>query len=248
MGNPIPTFPIRPPGSKAVACQNCSLNAFCLPKGLNRDELEQLEDSIQKNVKLGKKDYLFRRADPQNHIYAVKSGAIKTSLSTPEGEEQILGFFLPGDLLGFDAFANDAHTCDARALDDTLLCKLNVDDFNTLMGQLPNLRGQMMRKFGCEIEREQTLSLILGQMNTQARLATFLVSMSRRNQVRGFAPREFALPMPRHDLANYLGMAVETLSRLFSRFQEEGIISVALRQISINDMKRLNALAHHTCH
>lgn len=231
----------------AVACNNCSLSELCLPRGLTRDELELLERSINKTVKVKKKDYLFRRDDRQQSIYAVKAGAIKTSLSTPDGEEQILSFYLPGDLLGFDAFARDRHTCDAQALDDTLVCELSMENFQELCGRLPAVRGQMMRQIGTELEREQLLLLTLGQMRTEERLATFLTSLSERNRERGFSPLEFNLPMARHDLANYLGMAVETLSRIFSRLQDEKVIAVQHRLVKIEDLARLKQLAHHSC-
>ncbi|MFN3785841.1 MAG: fumarate/nitrate reduction transcriptional regulator Fnr [Thiothrix sp.] len=231
-----------------VACHNCSLSELCLPRGLTRDELDLLENAINKTIKIKKKDYLFHRDDKQQSIYAVKAGALKTSLSTPDGEEQILSFYLPGDLLGFDAFAHDRHTCDAQALDDTLVCELNMENFQELCGRLPAMRGQMMRQIGAEIEREQMLLLTLGQMRTEERLATFLASLSERNRERGFSASEFNLPMARHDLANYLGMAVETLSRMFSRLQDEKVISVQHRLVKIEDPVRLKQLAHHTCH
>lgn len=242
------TAPMHTARKPTVACNNCSLSELCLPRGLTRDELELLENSINKTVKIKKKDYLFRRDDKQQSIYAVKAGAIKTSLSTPDGEEQILSFYLPGDLLGFDAFAHDRHTCDAQALDDTLVCELNMDNFQELCGKLPAMRGQMMRQIGAELEREQMLLLTLGQMRTEERLATFLASLSERNRERGFSASEFNLPMARHDLANYLGMAVETLSRMFSRLQDEKIIAVQHRLVKIEDPVRLRQLAHHTCH
>ena len=240
------TVPIQTAKKSAVACHNCSLSELCLPRGLNREELELLENAINKTVKIKKKDYLFRRDDQQYSIYAVKAGAVKTALSTPDGEEQILGFYLPGDLLGFDAFANNRHI-DAQALDDTLVCELNMDSFQELCGKLSSMRGQMMRQIGAEIEREHMLLLTLGQMRTEERLATFLSSLSERNKERGFSCTEFNLPMARHDLANYLGMAVETLSRMFSRLQDDGIIAVQHRLIKIEDMARLKQLAHHTC-
>lgn len=241
------TAQLQPAKKSAVACHNCSLSELCLPRGLNRDELDLLENAINKTVKIKKKDYLFHRDDQQYSIYAVKAGAIKTSLSTPDGEEQILGFYLPGDLLGFDAFSNNRHTCDAQALDDTLVCELTMDNFQELCGKLNSMRSQMMRQIGAEIEREHMLLLTLGQMRTEERLATFLSGLSGRNRERGFSSTEFNLPMARHDLANYLGMAVETLSRMFSRLQEEGIIAVQHRLIKIQDMERLKQLAHHTC-
>ncbi|PID49853.1 MAG: Crp/Fnr family transcriptional regulator [Proteobacteria bacterium] len=231
----------------AVACNNCSLNELCLPRGLTAEELARLEEAIEKTVKITKKNYLYRRDDQHFAIYAVKSGAIKISLSTSDGEEQILGFYLPGDLVGFDALAHGRYSCDAQALEDTLVCELKMDAFQGLCASLPSMLNGMMRQVGIEIEREQYLLLTLGQMRTEERLATFLLGISERNQQRGFSRKEFYLPMPRHDLANYLGMAVETLSRMFSRLQEENMISVRHRLIEILDMDGLRSLAHHTC-
>lgn len=241
------TIAFRAGKKSAVACNNCSLSDLCLPRGLSRDELDKLENAIEKTIKIGKKEHLYRRDDPHFAIYAVKSGALKTSLSTTDGEEQILGFYLPGDLLGFDAFSRGKHSCDALALEDTLVCELKMDAFQELCGTIPSMRLGMMRQVGAEIEREHQLLLTLGQMRTEARLATFLVGISERNQTRGFSSKEFYLPMPRHDLANYLGMAVETLSRMFSRLQEDGIINVKHRLIEIADMPRLKELAHYNC-
>ncbi len=231
----------------AVSCNNCSLSELCLPQGLTVDELARLESSIEKTIKIPKKSFLYRRDDVQQAIYAVKSGAIKTALSTVDGQEQILGFYLPGDLLGFDAFAQSKHSCDAQALDDTLVCELKLDAFEELCGSIANMRNGMMRQVGVQIEREHQMLLTLGQMRTEERLATFLLGISERNKARGFASNAFNLPMARHDLANYLGMAVETLSRMFSRLQEDGIIRVQHRLIEIEAMDRLRALAHYNC-
>ncbi len=230
-----------------VECSNCSLNDFCLPQGLTKTELERVEQAIERTIKFSKKEYLFRCNDPQRAIYAVKSGAVKVSISTAEGGEQILGFYLPGDLLGFDAMSRGQHICDAQALDDTLVCELRMENFSELCLNFDSLRHQMMRQMGMEIERDHQLLLSLGQMRTEERLATFLARVSERNRTRGFSALEFNLPMPRIYLASYLGMAVETLSRMFSRLQSDGIIQVRQRLIMITDMEGLLELAHHSC-
>jgi CRP/FNR family transcriptional regulator len=231
----------------SVECGHCSLSEFCLPKGLSKSELEQVEQAIERTIKFSKKDYLFRCNDAQRAIYAVKSGAVKVSVSTADGGEQILGFYLPGDLLGFDAMARGQHICDAQALDDTLVCELKMDNFSELCNNFDSLRQQMMRQMGQEIARDHQLLLSLGQMRTEERLATFLVGISERNKQRGFAALEFNLPMPRIYLASYLGMAVETLSRMFSRLQSDGIIKVKQRLIVITDLEALLELAHRSC-
>lgn len=238
------TIPNKKPG---IECGNCSLSAFCLPQGLTKAELERVELAIERTIKFAKKEYLFRCNDPQHAIYAVKSGAVKVSVSTADGGEQILGFYLPGDLLGFDAMARGEHICDAQALDDTLVCELKMGDLRDLCADFATLRQQMMRQMGLEIERDHKLLLSLGQMRTEERLATFLVGISERNRLRGFAVCEFNLSMPRIYLASYLGMAVETLSRMFSRLQADGIITVKQRLVIIEDIEALYGLAHRNC-
>ena len=231
----------------AVACKNCSLSNFCLPRGLSPSEMELLEASISKSKKVKKKEYLYTSNSKQGGLYAIKSGSIKTFLSNESGEEQILGFHLPGDLVGFDAFYTGKHNCSAQALDDTFVCELSINNFEALCEKLPSMRHEMMHQVGKEIQHDHIAMLTLGQMQTEERLATFLISISQRNVARHFSGTEFQLAMPRRDLANYLGMAVETLSRIFSRLQENGIIEVDRRVIRILDLDTLRSLAHSSC-
>lgn len=233
--------------NSVVSCSNCSLSNFCLPRGLDPEEMELLERSISKSKKIKKKDFLYTVNSKQAGLYAIKSGSIKTYLSNESGEEQVLGFHLPGDIVGFDAFHLGKHNCTAQALDDTLVCELTIENFHKLCGKLPSMRDEMMHQVGKEIQRDHLAMLTLGQMQTEERLATFLLSISQRNMQRKFSGTEFQLSMPRRDLANYLGMAVETLSRIFSRLQENKIIEVDRRVIKILDLDELRNLAHSSC-
>jgi CRP/FNR family transcriptional regulator len=230
-----------------VSCNNCSLSKFCLPRGLNKEEMEILEQAIDKSRKIKKRAYLYTANTQQAALYAIKSGCVKTYLSSASGEEQILGFHLPGDLVGFDAFHTGQHSCSAQALDDTLVCELSMKNFESLCKTLPSIREEMMHQVGKEIQRDHLAMLTLGQMQTEERLATFLLNLSQRNSARNFSGSEFQLSMPRRDLANYLGMAVETLSRTFSRLQENSIIAVKRRVVVILDHKQLRNLAHSSC-
>jgi len=232
---------------KAISCEACSLNNVCLPHGLTQDEINQLESSIDKTIKIKKKDAIFHANEKTDGIYAVKSGAIKTSIANAEGQEQVLEFHLPGDMLGFDAFNTGAHSCDAIALEDSLLCKIPIESFDSLCEKLPGLRRELRHQVGKEIEHNQRLLLSLGQQQTDERLATFLLQISAHYQSRGFSNKEFVLPMSRQDLSNYLGMAVETLSRIISRMTENGLIRVERRMVIICDMDKLEALAHSSC-
>ncbi len=230
-----------------VKCDSCSLVNVCLPSGLSSHEMSLLEGSIDKTTKINKKETLFKANQVINGIYAVKSGALKTSISNRDGQEQILEFHLPGDMLGFDAFNQGIHTCNATALEDTLLCKIPMDTFDNLCGQLPGLRRELRHQVGKEIAHNQSLLLSLGQQQTDERLATFLLKMSDHYKLRGFSSNEFVIPMPRQDLSNYLGMAVETLSRIISRMTEAGLIKIDRRVVTIMDLEKLQSLAHSSC-
>jgi len=232
---------------KSISCESCSLNNVCLPNGLSEDEIAQLELSVDKTLKVKKKDALYNSMDKAGGIYAIKSGAIKTSISNADGQEQVLEFHLPGDIIGFDGFDSGIHSCDAVALEDTLLCKIEMEDVHDLCGRLPGVRREMMHQVGKEISHNQSLLLSLGQQQTDERLATFLLKMSVHFQSRGFSGKEFVIPMPRQDLSNYLGMAVETLSRIISRMTDEGIIKFDRRLVLITDIEKLEKLAHSSC-
>ena len=230
-----------------VSCEKCSLNKICIPNGLSSSELDELEESIEKSIQIKKKNPVFQSRDLQEGIYAVKSGAIKTSISNRDGQEQILEFHLPGDVLGFDGFNTGAHACDAMAIEDTLLCKISMDVFDDLCNRLPGMRRELIHQVGKEISHAQNQLLSLGKQQTDERLAVFLLKMSTHFQSRGFSNKEFLLPMSRQDLSNYLGMAVETLSRIISKLSDEGIIRFERRMVIIQDMQKLEKLAHASC-
>ena len=230
-----------------VSCQNCSLSKFCLPRGLTVDEVKILESAIDKSKKIKKKAYLYTANSQQAAIYVIKSGSVKTYLSSTSGDEQILGFHMSGDMLGFDAFYTGKHTCSAQALDDTLVCELSMKNFDKLCQILPSIREEMMHQVGKEIQHDHLAMLTLGQMQTEERLATFLFNLSQRNRSRQFSEADFQLAMTRQDLANYLGMAVETLSRTLAYLQKKKLISVQRRSIKILDQERLRKLAHSSC-
>lgn len=231
----------------ASNCSHCNLKKVCFPHGLTSSELSTFETSVDKTVKIQKKEKLFSRGDPLSSVYAIKAGSIKTYLSNSQGQSQVLGFHMPGDLLGFDGFADDRHTSDAVALEDTILCELPMSNFENLCEVLPGLRKVMMQQVGSEINRHHSLVLTLGQMQTEERLATFLLRLSCYYQNRGFSCTQFNLPMPRHDLANFLGMAPETLSRMFAKLEKQKVISIQRREVSILDMDALVNLSHEIC-
>ena len=230
-----------------ISCSSCSLSELCLPRGLHAEELLELDKVIEHRHTCNRDDYLYRDGDRLHALYAVRSGSFKATVTSLEGAEQVIGFYMPGELLGLDAFADQRHTCNVRALESASVCELPFPNFETLCGQLSGLRRQLMNLIGREISSTNRLLLSLGQMSAEERLATFLMSLSRRFAERGFSSTEFNLSMPRHDLANYLGITIETVSRLFTRMQEEKLLRVERRHVRLLDLDRLSALAHERC-
>lgn len=225
-----------------VSCKQCNLRELCFPHGMNDEDMSNMDAVIDQPQPLHKGDFLYRDGDETVAIYAVRSGCVKTMTESLNGEEQIVGFHLPGELLGLDGFGEGVHTCNALALDTSSVCELPLDKLEDLCHELPGLQKQMRRIMGKEVASDHKLLLLLGKMTAEERLASFLLSMSRRMQERHWKENEFNLSMPRQDIANYLGMAVETVSRLFATFQNENIIEVDRRHVTILDMKALKII------
>ncbi len=225
-----------------VRCKECNLRELCFPHGMNDEELDNMDAVVEQPRSLHKNDFLYRDGDKTMAIYAVRSGCIKTMTESANGDEQIVGFHLAGELLGLDGFADGAYSCNAVALETSSVCELPLDQLETLCHKLPGLQKQMRRIMGKEVSKDHKLLLLLGKMTADERLASFLLSLSTRMEERHWNANEFNLMMPRQDIANYLGMAVETVSRLFASFQNEKIIEVDRRHITILDMDRLKAM------
>ncbi|GMR18245.1 MAG: transcriptional regulator Anr [Gammaproteobacteria bacterium] len=225
-----------------AACRECSLRELCLPLGLADSDISSIEKIIKRTRNLKKGEFLYCVGDPLEGLYAIRAGSIKTSEITREGHIQITGFHLPGELLGVDAISDDLHPCDAVALESTVVCEIPLDDLEELARKIPGLQKQLLRVMSREIVQDETLLLMLGKMNADARLAACLVNFSERFKKLGFSGSAFKLTMSRQDLGDYLGLALETVSRLFTRFQEEGYIKVEGRQLELLDIGRLRTL------
>ncbi len=230
-----------------VSCAKCSLSALCLPHGLTDDEMDHLERVVIHKPTVQAGEALYFAGDEYRGLCAVRSGSFKTVLTTPDGAEQITGFYLPGELLGLDGLGNDRYRCSAIALETSSVCEIRKEDFKAMCRQVPNLQTQILHLMGDKFSQDQERLLALGQLKGEERIATFLLSMGTRLKTRGFSSTRFNLTMARHDLANYLGLAVETLSRMLSHLQEDGVIAVNRRSIEILDEARIRELAHHEC-
>lgn len=222
-------------------CGTCTLSELCLPMGLPHDDMRRLETLIAPRGPIQEGEHLFRIGDPLRALFAVRGGFFKTYLIEPTGREQVLGFHLPGELIGLDAIWPQKHQCNAVALNTATVCELPYGAITDLSQQLPGLQQSMLRLLSKELALSHSLA---GDFTAEERVAGFLSSLSSRMKVRGHSETQLTLAMSRRDLANYLRLATETISRVFSRFEHEGLIAVDRREVTLRNPEKLAALGH----
>ncbi|RKZ47854.1 MAG: transcriptional regulator FNR [Gammaproteobacteria bacterium] len=225
-----------------VSCSNCSLSELCLPRGMGQGALEKLEDIVKRSSPLQKGEVLFRAGDKFRGIYAVRSGLVKVFATADDGEEQIIGFFLPGEMLGLDAIDSQVHACNAVALETSTYCAVPFSELSEVCKEIPELQNQLFKIMSRELSVENQMLLTLGKKNSEEKVATFLLTISSRYHQLGFSAKEFKLTMSRQEIGNYLGITFETVSRVFGRLQRNGIIKVNRKAINILDMVALKNL------
>lgn len=226
-----------------AACKDCDLRELCLPLGLDGTDVEALDKLIKRRRVLKKGEHLYRLGDPLRALYAVRSGTFKSTGLMEDGRSHVTGFYLPGELLGMDAINADKHPCNAEALEAAEVCEIPFVALEELAQQVPGLQHQLLRLMSREIVRDEHTLMMLGRMTADERLASCLVSFGKRSARLGGDGREFMLSMSRQDIGDYLGLALETVSRLFTRFREDGLIEVDGRHLRVRDHARLHALA-----
>jgi CRP/FNR family transcriptional regulator, anaerobic regulatory protein len=229
----------------AVSCSNCCLQGVCLPCGLAADKLCDIDDLTRVKRRVARGAALYRNGDAFDSLYAVRSGAFKTVGVSRNGEEKVTGLYLPGEVMGLDAINQRRHGYDAVALEDSEVCLIPYSRLTELALRIPDLQAQLLRILSGDISRDQGLMLLLGGMDAEQRLAAFLLSLSRRYQKLGYASTQFNLRMTREDIGSYLGLTLETVSRLFSRLQREGMIVARQREVELKDVSRLRDLVGH---
>lgn len=222
-------------------CQSCALKRLCLPAGLQQGEIEQLDSIVKRSRPLLKGEYLFRAGEPMQQLYALRAGALKTTLLSPQGSEQITAFHLPGELIGLDALATERHPGYAVALESSQFCTLPLHELEELAGCLPNLRKQLLGLLSRELHLEQAHGSS-NRESAEQRLALFLLNLSMRYSSRGLSAVNFILPMNRADLGNYLGLTIETVCRLLARYRRWGLIETRGRELRILDLHKLQRL------
>lgn len=230
-------------GGCAIHCQDCSISQLCIPYSLNETELDRLDNIIERKKPIQKGNEIFKAGEPMKCLYAIRSGTLKSYTITEQGDEQITAFHLAGDLIGFDGISSGAHPSFAQALETAMICEIPYDTLDDLSTSMPKLRQQILRLMSNEIVEDQSMILLLSKKNAEERLASFIHNLSVRYSARGFSPREFRLSMTRGDIGNYLGLTVETISRLLGRFQKSGMIAVKGKYITVLDDTQLSTLA-----
>lgn len=224
-------------------CQTCSLSSLCLPLALELEDMEQFDAIIRRRAPLKKGQALFHEGDTFNSVYTVRSGSLKQVATQGTDTEQLTNFYLPSELVGLDGIDAEQYQGSAIALETTTVCEIPFDRLDMLSEELPKLRGQLYRSMSKELRDDRRMMRLLSHKTADQRLASFLITLSERFRLRGYSPYSFRLSMPRADIGNYLGLAVETISRILTRFQQQNVVAVSGREVNILDMRRLTSLA-----
>ena len=227
-----------------VACANCNLRELCLPVGMSTEQMDQLDAIVANRRSVPRGEALYRAGDAFTALFAVRTGFFKTCVSSEDGRDQVTGFQMGGELLGLDGIGTDRHTCDAIALEDANVCVIPYHQLEGLARELTDLQRQFHRIMSREIVRDHGVMLLLGSMRAEERLAAFLLNLTQRLRARGFSGSSLILRMTREEIGSYLGLKLETVSRAFSRFQEDGMLEVRQRHIEIVDAPALQALVN----
>lgn len=232
--------PIADDGDSLHFCSTCAFSAACMEQGFDKSKLGELHVLVEHVGPFAEGDHIFREGDKFEAIAAVRAGTVKTYVNDTEGREQVQGFFLPGEVIGLNAISSERYPCNAVALDSVMLCKFSFPGIAALATRLPGLQQQLFKLLSQDIGKA---ALLAGNYTADERMAAFLVSLSRRYAARGFSPRRFRLTMTRTDMANYLRLASESVSRGFRRLQDEGMVRVDRREIELSDLPKLEQLA-----
>ena len=227
-------------GDELSFCSTCAFSQACLSQGMDKSALMDLHVLVEHVGPLRAGEHVFREGDPFGAIAAVRAGTVKTFILDDAGNEQVLGFHLPGEVIGLNAIDGDRYPCNAVALDTVMLCRFSFPKISVLATRVPGLQKQLFRLLSRDIGRA---ALLAGDWSADQRMAAFLVGVSRRLAARGFSSSRFQLTMPRTDIANYLRQAPETVSRVLRRFEQDGLLHIKQRDVEILDLARLEALA-----
>lgn len=245
---PLPVFsPYAPPlsddGDEAHFCSTCAFSSACAAAGYGKPELRELHCLVEHAPTLAAGSYIFRTGDAFRAIFAVRAGSVKTVWVDADGREQVLGFYLPGEMIGLNAIYPEQYPCDAITLEPTQLCRFSFPAMSALAARLPSVQKHLFRMLSKEIG---TASVLAGDHTADQRVAAFLVDLSERLAQRGFSPNELRLSMSRSDIANYLRLAAETVSRVLGRFRDQQLLQIDSRNVRLLELTRLRDVASGT--
>ena len=227
-----------------ISCSNCRLNAVCLPLALETKEIDKLDTIVKRRDPMQKGESLYHQGEQFNSVFAVRPGTLKAFRTSTDGREQVTGFYFPGEIMGMDGIAKNTHACSALALETASVCEIPFSALQDLSLTIPSLQGRFFQIMSREIAEDQQLITLLSKNTSEERISALILSVSARNARRKLSATNFRLPMSRIDIGNYLGLTVETVSRVFSRLQKLGVLEVNNKEIAILDIHALQDIAN----
>jgi CRP/FNR family transcriptional regulator len=230
------------PHNPSVSCSSCRLNELCLPIALDKSEFHQLDEIVKRNRPLKKGDHLYRQNDPFKSVYAVRSGSFKSYVLDSSGQGRVTSFFTPGEIIGMDGISNKSYVNSTVALEHASVCEIPFNQLEKLSHELPSLQHHFFAIMGNEIAKDQQVHTLLSSYTAEARIVSFILSMSNRYFRVGLAQDKFLLHMTRGDIGEYLGLTLETVSRIFTSLQKKDLIAVNKKEVEILDLKSLQEI------
>ena len=230
-------FPLFPGSMRA--CINCNVSELCLTSGLSSREVELLNALIVQCIKVRNNNPLYRIGDPFGSLYGVRVGSFKTSQLTVDGRERVTGFPIAGDILGLDAICSNTHSCNAFALEDSEVCLMPFARLEALAQKVPQLQRNISKFLSREIIHDQNMLFVMGNMNSDERIATFFLNLSQKFKARGYSSNEFVLKMQREEIGSYVGLRLETVCRSIGNLRNQALLEISGRNVKIVDMERL---------
>lgn len=230
--------------TNSVTCSRCNQRSLCMSVELSTQQMHHLDSMVSTRRKVKRGGVLFRIGDPFTSLYAIRTGFFKTCIATEDGRDQVTGFQMSGEIIGLDGIGGDVHTCNAIALEDAEVCVMPFDQLEEIARSVPPVQSYLHKTMSREIVREHSVMLLLGSMRAEERLATFILNLVQRLHARGFSSSELVLRMTREEIGSYLGLKLETVSRTFSKFVDDGIMEVKQRHVRIRDLPALQRLVN----
>lgn len=231
-----------PPVNINVACSDCNLRELCMPVGFDAEDMQKLDEVVATQRKVPQGEFLFKNGEPFTSIFAIRHGFFKTTIVSEDGREQVTGFQMRGEIIGLDGIISDHHTCNAIALEDAEVCVMLFANVEAMSREFPLLQRHVHKVMSREIVRENCVMMLLANLSAEERVAAFLSNLARRLEARGLSKSELMLCMKRVEIASYLGLKIETVSRAFTKFADDGIIEVKQRYIRIIDPDALTKI------